>query len=170
MAGKKKSAPKKSAIEVIEEDTGKKKAAPGTECPVCGAPGGRLKCDECGWSIEELGPDYDIRSGDPVTTLRRAERTFKSVKDELKALRAEKEALLTNNRKFSELVESMEMQLKTMRADAGKRYVYSYNAGGWGEIGDIDRTKLLMKKKAVSVADINRQLTEIMKLLKRYKH
>ncbi len=168
MAGKK-AAGRKPAIEVIEEDPGKKKAEPGTECPVCGAPNGRIECRKCGWSVAELGPDYDVRSGDPVNTLQRAERTFRSIKEELSDLREQKKALLANNRKFSELVESMETQLRTMRADAGKKFVYSYEGGGWGEIGDIDRTRLLMKKKVVTVNDINRQLTEIMKLLKRYK-
>ncbi len=166
---KKKAAPKKAAIEIIDETSDKKNKPAGNECPLCGASGGKLKCKECGWSIEELGPDYDIRSGDPVTTLHRAERTFKSVRNELKDLRAQKEALIVNNQKFSQLVDAMEERLKTMRAEAGGKYVYSYNAGGWGAIGDIDRTKLLMKKKVVSVNDINRQLEEIVKLIKRYK-
>ncbi len=166
---RKKAAPARSAIEVIDETSEKKKKAKVNECPVCGAPGGRISCKECGWSVEELGPDYGIRSGDPVTTLQRAERTFRSVKEELKDLREQKNALLVNNQKFSELVESMEMQMKAMRAEAGKRYVYSYGGGGWGEFGDIDVKSLHMKKKPLAISDINRQLEEIMKLLKRYK-
>jgi hypothetical protein len=166
---RKKAAPARPAIEVIDETSEKKKKAKVNECPVCGAPGGKTKCEKCGWSIEELGPDYGIRSGDPVTTLQRAERTFNSVKEELKDLREQKKALLVNNQKFSELVESMEMQLKAMRADSGKKYVYSYSGGGWGELGDIDRKSLRLQKRPLTVSDINKQLEEIMRLLKRYK-
>lgn len=159
----------KVAIEIIDETSEKKKSPPGTECPVCGAPNGRIECNECGWRVAELGPDYDIRSGDPVTTLTKATRVFKVVKDELKDLREQNKALMINNQKFSELIERMEAQIKTLRADAGKKYVYSYGGGGWGETGDIDTRKLYLKKKAVNVIDINQQLAEIMKLLKRYK-
>jgi len=168
MAGKKKDM--QSAIEVIEEDTGKKgKGSADNACPICGAPNGRLKCDKCGWSIEELGPDYSISGEDPVKTLSKAKHTFKAMKDELRNLREQNIALMTNNQKFAQLVESMEKQLKALRAEMGRKYVYSYNAGGWGQMGDIDRTRLDMKKKTVTVSDINNQLAEIMRLLRRYK-
>ncbi|UCD03314.1 MAG: hypothetical protein JSV63_01600 [Candidatus Aenigmatarchaeota archaeon] len=165
-------AEKKTAIEVIDEAEEKKKKGKVNECPLCGAPGGKVKCKKCGWSMDEdLGPDYDPEEGDPVLAMQRSERTLKKTKEEFRNLREQNRALMINNQRFSELVERMETQAKILRAEAGKKYVYSYTGGGWGQLGDIDPRKLHIniKKKTISVQDINRQLEEITKLLKRYK-
>ncbi|MCD6496469.1 MAG: hypothetical protein J7K54_04305 [Candidatus Aenigmarchaeota archaeon] len=170
MAKKSKSrkTPVKTAIEIIDES--EKKPASENVCPVCGAPGGREKCDKCGWCIEELGPDYSIADGDPVTTLQRAERTFKSAKEELIQLRKENKALMLNNQKFAELVESMEKELKRLHTEMGRKYIYSYNAGGWGEAAAARLNNIKLEgKKTVTVSDINKQLAEIMRILRHYK-
>ncbi len=159
----------KSAIDIIDESEEKRKSGNNEACPVCGAPNGRLECEKCGWGVEELGADYSVSSGDPVQVLSNAHRTFRAVKEELKDLKKQNAALILNNQKFSELVEGMEKQNKTLRADAGKKYVYSYGTSGWGQIGDLDVNNLHIKRKTASVDDINKQLGEITKLLKHYK-
>ncbi len=160
---------KKAAIEVIDEtEVKRRKKVTGNVCPMCGTPGGKTNCNNCGWGIEDIGPDYSVSSGDPVTTLQKARHEYGSIKLEIKEMKEQNEALIANNRRFTELVEAMEKEINKLRSEAGN-YVYSFNAGGWGKIGDIDKTKLLMKKKTVTVDDINKQLEEIMKLTKRYK-
>lgn len=163
-------AKKKAGIEIIDETSKKSQYSKDNACPACGAPNGKLACDKCGWGIEELGPDYSIAGGDPVQTLSKASYTFKAVKGQLRELKLQNAALMENNQKFTELVEEMEKDLLHMRMETGRKYVYSYNAGGWGEASSAKMEKLkLTKKKHVTVTDINNQLTEITRLLKRYK-
>ncbi len=163
-------AKKSTGIEIVEETPRKKVYDKDNACPICGAPNGKLVCEKCGWAVEELGADYSIQSGDPVQTLSKASHTFKAAKAEIRDLKLEREALLENNRKFTELVEEMEKELEKLRMEAGRKFVYSYDEGGWGETCSSRTTKIkLAEKKRISINDINKQLTEITRLLKHYK-
>jgi hypothetical protein len=161
---------KGAGIKIIEEVSSKKK--PGKKdnaCPACGAPGGRFKCKECGWCVEEMGPEYGGSTKDPVSAIMHARMSYTEMKNDIKSMREKFESLILNNKRFSELVEAMEGEVKRLRLEAGKRYVYRYDQGGWGHIDDIDRAKLHIKKKVITVTDINKQLMEIMRLLRKYK-
>lgn len=160
---------KKDEIEIVEGDTAKKIKEPVDKaCPACGNPGGMIKCSKCDWSVEQMEPDFGGSSRDPVSAIMHARLSFSDIKKENDDLKKKTDPLIANNRKFSELVESMEEEIKRLRTEAGKKYVYRYEQGGWGQINKIDREKLHLKKE-VTVDDINRQLNEIMRILKKYK-
>jgi hypothetical protein len=159
----------KSGIEIIEEGSGsKKKAEKGRECPVCGAPNGLLKCDKCGWGIEEDMEPLFGTDADPVTTLRDARMSFVSIKKEAMQMKEKNRLLLENNRRFADLVEIMGNLIAKLRVDAGKRYSYSFNEGGWGESGKDGKSAIKLAKH-VTVEDINKQLMEITHLINKYK-
>jgi hypothetical protein len=161
---------KRAQIEVIEEDRTQKTSGPiGNACPVCGAPGGKTACEKCGWRLEELEPDFGATTKDPVSTIMHARLSYAEIKKELQIIKDKIEPLITNNKRFSELVEAMEAEIKDLRLQTGKKFVYRYNQGGWGEVDELDRSKLFITKKTATVDDINRQLMEITRLLKKYK-
>jgi hypothetical protein len=160
----------RSGIRIIEEGGKKKKAPAGKPCPVCGAPNGLRHCDKCGWSIEDVpDPMFSPLVGDPVSTLRDARMGYKALREELKGLKEKSRLLAANNEKFAELVEVMGNLISRLRADAGKKYAYSYGRGGWGEAGKEGGSAIYLKKKRMTVEEINRQLMEITHLINRYK-
>ena len=160
----------KARIEVIEEDRTQATSAPrGNACPVCGEPGGKKECSKCGWGLEELGPEFGQTTKDPVSTIMHARMSYATIKKELEAIKDKIDPLLVNNKHFSELVEAMEAEIKDLRMRSGKKFVYRYNQGGWGQVDDLDASKLFINKKTATVDYINRQLMEIMRLLKKYK-
>ena len=160
----------KSRAKPVGEGGGReKKAANGKPCPVCGAPDSLYRCESCGWGVEELDPFLNTSLKSPLSTMFRARQDFSNIKKEIKGLKDKTESLIINNRKLSELVEAMEKEIGLLRTDAGKKYVYRYEMGGWRQSGDIDAKKLHLDKKNVTVGDINSQLREIMRLLKRHK-
>ena len=158
-------------IEIIEEDRTKKASGnKGNVCPACGAPGGKTQCEKCGWGLEELEPDFGATTKDPVSTIMHARLSYAEIKKELQLIKDRIEPLILNNKRFSELVEAMEVEIKNLRMQqSSKKFVYRYNQGGWGQVDDIDRKKLFINKKTASIDDVNRQLLEIMRLLKKYK-
>ncbi len=161
---------KASGIEILEESSGpREKKDKSRECPVCGAPNGLEKCERCGWGIEDdLDPVFGL-DADPVTTLRDAKMSFVSIRKEATELKERNRLLLENNRKFAELVELMGGLIAKLRIDAGKKFVYSYGDGGWGEAGKDGRSAITLKKNNVTVEDINKQLMEISHLINKYK-
>jgi len=160
----------RAGIKLIEEGSGKKaKGKKGGKCPVCGAPGGKYKCEKCGWSVEELGPDFSTSLKDPFYTFMHARLSYADMKKRSKNLQELVSSLIANNRRFSELVEAMGNEIQRLRVEAGKKYVYRYEQGGWGEIGRAAGERLHLKKKGITVDDINKQLREIMRLLEKYK-
>ncbi len=160
----------RAGIRIIEEGSGKKaKERKGGKCPVCGADGGKYKCEKCGWSVEELGPDFSTSLKDPFYTFMHARLSYADMKKRSKNLQELVSSLITNNRRFSELVEAMGNEIQRLRVEAGKKYVYRYEQGGWEEIGRAEGGKLHLKKKGITVDDINKQLREIMRLLEKYK-
>ncbi len=147
---------------------GKNSEAIGNKCPVCGAPGGKDKCVECGWSVEELGAVFSDSLKDPVTTLINAKERFVALKQENKRLEGHVKSLIINNDKFSELVQAMEGEIHRVKSAKKIKYGYNYGEGGWGELDESDPDKLHLKKKKVTVDDLNDQLIEITRLLNKY--
>ena len=161
---------KKTGINLIDEEEAKK-AKPGKyagKCPVCGAPGGKYRCAECGWGVTELGPDFSTSLKDPVSTIIHAKFSYGEIKKENAELREKVEKLLENNRKLSELAESLEGEIEEMKARKSEKFVYSYGKGGWKESIGLEDSKLHLRKSDVNIEDINDQLKEIMKLLERH--
>jgi len=161
---------KRSGIELIEEGSGlKTKAEKSNQCPVCGAPNGLLKCEKCGWGIEDDMDPLIGTSLDPVSTLRDAKISFISIRKEAMELKGKNRLLMANNQKFADLVEVMGNLISRMRVDSGKRYAYSFGEGGWGEAGKDGRSAIKFDKKRVTIEDINKQLMEITHLIKKYR-
>ena len=147
---------------------GKNEEVIGNKCPVCGAPGGKERCVECGWSVEELGAVFSDSLKDPVTTLINAKERFVALKADKKRLEDHVKSLIINNDKFSELVLAMEGEIQRVKSVKKMKYGYDYGEGGWGEIDESDPDKLHLKKKKITVDDLNDQLVELMRLLKKY--
>ena len=161
---------KRSGIELIEETGGRQeKRDKSNDCPVCGAPGGLEKCEKCGWGVEEyIDPAFSDKLADPVSTLRDARMGYRSMKEDISKLKETNKLLIENNHKFAELVETMAGTVSKLRTEAGKKYVYSFGEGGWGEAGKDGKSAIRLGKQ-VSVDDINRQLMEITHLINKYK-
>jgi hypothetical protein len=138
------------------------------KCPVCGAPGGKERCVECGWSVEELEGVFSDSLKDPVTTLINAKERFIALKQEKKRLEDQVKPLIINNNKFSELVQAMEGEIQRVKSAKKINYAYNYGEGGWGEVDESDPKKLHLKKKKITVDDLNNQLREIMRLINKY--
>ncbi|MBN2330190.1 MAG: hypothetical protein JXC85_00065 [Candidatus Aenigmarchaeota archaeon] len=147
---------------------GTDKGAAGNKCPVCGAPGGKQRCAECGWSVEELGAVFSDSLKDPVTTLINAKEKFLSLKQDKKRLEENVKSLMINNNKFSELVQAMAAEIQRIKSVKKIKYGYNYGEGGWGEIDESDTDKLHLKKKKITVDDLNNQLLGIMRMLDKY--
>ena len=160
---------KKERVEIVEEEPARKADIGDDACPVCGAPGGKLRCGECGWGMEELGAELSTSLDDPVSTIMKARMSFSDMKKNYIRMKEQVDSLARNNKKFSELVEAMEDEIKRLRMEAGRKYVYSYGQGGWRQTDDVDRTKLHMKESNATLDDINRQLREITRLIERYR-
>jgi hypothetical protein len=161
---------RKSAVEVVEQiGPDSRKAEDDTSCPVCGAPNGKFACRKCGWGVEDLAPKFSESVLDPVTTIMDARIGYKKMKDEATRLQALNQLLTQNNQKFVELVEIMRELITRLCAEAGKKYVYSYGEGGWGEAGADGKMTIALKKE-VTVEDVNRQLAEISRLISRYRN
>ena len=95
---------KKTGIKLIDEY--KKKPSKKGACPVCGAPGGKYKCEECDWGVEELGKEYSTSLKDPVSTIMEARFNYSALKKERNELDEKVKGLIENNKKLSELVEA----------------------------------------------------------------
>ena len=140
-------------------------------CPVCGMPGGKYRCRECGWGIEELGPELSTSMNDPVSTIMHAKLSFSAIRKENEELRQKLDALMTNNRKLTDLVTSIEKENQALRFAKSEKYVYRYDQGGMVDDPVPEESKLHMKGKDilnVTIEDINDQLAEIAKLLERH--
>jgi len=162
---------KKPGIEILEEEnvSVKSRKEKDNECPVCGNPGGRYECEKCGWGIKALGRDFSTGLKNPVSTIMHARMSYNDLKEQNKRLEERVESLMTNNGRFSELVQEMEKQIKELQKETGKKYIYRYEVGGWGDAGDVDRTRLILNKKKASPDEINLQLREILRLIEKYK-
>jgi len=163
--------PGKAGIEIKEDPEPK---PPENLCPVCGEPSGKERCDKCGWRVEDLGRDYsDVR--DPTLTLMNAKLTYSAMKRENIEMARTTGRLLENNERLTELVLILEEKMKRLRdksielAQNPKKFFYEYEKGGWREIQESDKNKLEMKTDGITVEDINRQLEEIMRLIRVHK-
>ncbi len=138
-------------------------------CPICGAPGGKYSCKECGWCSDDAKPVFSDSLDDPVSTITKAKQSYMQMKRENNDLRQRLKTIMLNNNKFSELVEAMEKEIERIRSVKDETYAYNYGEGGWGEVDEADKDSIHLKEKEVTFEDINNQLMEIMRLLKKYK-
>jgi hypothetical protein len=104
---------------------------------------------------------------DPVTTLTKARSSIRGLKASNRKLSKRADLLLKNNSKFAELVMVLERKVKALMEEQAKVYKYSYGRG-WIEKDLADPKKLKIVKADVSVQEINAQLEEILRLIKRH--
>ena len=106
---------------------------------------------------------------DPVKILERDKIIFSKLKKENEELKLEIERLLKNNRELTKLVEVLEEKVKKLTEDMRKRYVYSYEHGGWVEKDALDKGKIELAPSMLSVDAINNQLSEILRMIKKHR-
>ena len=138
------------------------------KCPVCGSPGGRFKCEGCGWGISNLtgkdgSPLYDGASSAP-----REGAAFSDVRRENDELREKVKGLLVNNRKLTELVVGLEEENMRMRRKGDLRSDYAGDRDSWEDTETMDNTRLHMLRPEVTIDDINAQLEEILRIMEKH--
>ena len=121
---------------------------------------------------EEEAPRADGETqavADLVAALKEDLRAIKKLKSENKLLREEVVGLLQNNSKFAALVESLDDSLKDASEGVPQKYNYSFMEGGWRPKGSLNKQKVELGQKRLDIQDINGQLEEIIRLLKKEK-
>jgi len=111
----------------------------------------------------------EILDDDSIETLKKTKRLISRLKRENKILKEQIKPLLTNNKTLTELVEVLEEKILKFTEDRSKKYVYSYEKGGWVEKDSIDKRKIELKEEKLSLDKINEQLDEIIRLVKLHK-
>ncbi len=114
-------------------------------------------------------PETDIGEEDPVEILKKDRELVRKLKEENSELKEKVRKLFNNNRKLVELIELMEEKIKKMTDDMRKRYIYSYEEGGWIEKEGIRKERVEIEPAHLTVDAINNQLSEILRLIERYK-
>ncbi|GEM_PF-4162608 len=104
-----------------------------------------------------------------ITQLKEDTRTVKKLKKENLELRDQVNGLLQNNDKFTALVESLDNRLKEANEVVPGRFEYHFMEGGWQQRGSLKKHKIELTKKKVDIQNINAQLEEIIRLLKKNK-
>jgi len=137
------------------------------KCPVCGSPGGRFRCESCGWGISNLtgkdgSPLYDGASPGVREVAVRGD-----VKRDNDELREKVNGLLLNNQKLTELVVGLEEELMKMRRKGGARD-YAADRGGWEDTETMDNPRLHISSPEVTISDINEQLEEILRIMEKH--
>lgn len=109
---------------------------------------------------------------DPKDILRKDKKIVRKLKEENAKLKESMRKLERNNSNMVKLLEVMEERVRKLTEDVKKCYVYSYEQGGWVEKGSMDRTKVEIEGTEpphLSVDSINNQLSEILRMIERYK-
>ena len=104
-----------------------------------------------------------------VETLKEDLEEVKKLKEENKKLREQAEKLLDNNQHLSELVKEMDKKIEAApikEAREKRKMIYDYEKHGMISKGELEREKLDIKKDKVTLADLNKQLQEILAMMK----
>ena len=108
--------------------------------------------------------------GDPIKMLAEARAAIRELKARERSRRdpsSRDNLLIRNNSKFAELVLVLERKVKALTEENAKIYKYSYGRG-WIEKDSADPKKLKIVKSKVSVQEINCQLEEIVRLIRKH--
>lgn len=114
--------------------------------------------------------DAEARNvADIVLSLKEDMKTVKKLKSENKALKEQISGLLQNNSKFTALVESLDERLREANELVPQNFEYHFEGGGWQPKGALKKHQISIRKKKLDIKNINAQLEEIIRLLKRNK-
>ena len=108
----------------------------------------------------------EILNDDPIKTLKKTKRLISKLKKENKILREQIKILMRNNKTLTELVEVLEEKILKLTEDLPKKYLYSYERGGWIEKDSLDKRRIELKEEKLSLVKINEQLSEMIRLMK----
>lgn len=108
-------------------------------------------------------------SSNPVQVLKELRKKSTKLKSERNHLEKEVRALCRNNEMLIDMLELLERAVSKLREKSRRKYVYSFEDGGWMEKYGMKKTKMRLVEKGVSIKKINEQLEEIVRLSKRYK-
>ena len=103
---------------------------------------------------------------EPIKILKRDKILVSNLKKENEKLKREVEILMRNNKTLVELVEVLDEKIRKLITGLKEKYVYDYERGGWIEKESLDKGKIEIEKKDLSLNKINLQSDEILKLIK----
>jgi len=107
-----------------------------------------------------------ITNEDSIKILKKTKRLISKLKKENKILKEEIKLFLRNNKTLTELIGVLEEKILKSTEERPKKYVYSYERGGWIEEDSMDKRKIKLKGEKLSLDVINEQLSEMIRLMK----
>ena len=122
--------------------------------------------------MADSGADAEIDQdtmdvGELVAALKEDMKKVRKLKKENRLLKDQINMLLQNNSKFTALVESLDEKLKKATETLPGKFEYHFMEGGWQPKGALKKQKIELNKKKVDIQNINAQLEEIIRLLKK---
>jgi hypothetical protein len=105
---------------------------------------------------------------EPIKILKRDKILVSNLKKENEKLKREVEILLRNNKTLVELIEVLEEKIKKFITTSKEKYIYDFERG-WVEKDSLEKGKMEIDKKDMSLEKVNLQLEEILKLMRLHK-
>jgi len=102
-----------------------------------------------------------------VEKLKKDHETFMRLKNENKDLRDKLGGLTKNNDELVKLVKRLEQQDMRVLPGKGEGLLYSFQAGEMVKREDVESSRIELKKKTLTLQDINDQLNEIVSIMER---
>lgn len=113
---------------------------------------------------------HDLADDETAAILRKGKSMIRDLKRKNTKMKQDLKLLANNNKAMEKLIEVLEDRVKKLTADMAKRYVYSYEDGGWLVKGSMKKRKAKIKGyKDVQLDSINAQLEEILRLIMKHK-
>lgn len=118
----------------------------------------------------EAGMDPETQDvGALIAELKEDMKKVRKLKKENKLLKDQVNGLLQNNSKFTSLVEALDERLKEASEAVPGRFEYHFMEGGWRQKGALKKSRMELSRKKADIQDINSQLEEIIRLMKKNK-
>ena len=138
------------------------------KCPACGSPGGRFRCESCGWGISNLTGKGGPSMSDGASSTMLEGTAGADAKRENGELREKVKGLLLNNQKLTELVLGLEEEMMRMRRKGSAPGGYAGDRDVLEDAGDSGNPRLRVLRPDVTISEINEQLEEILRILERH--
>ncbi len=138
------------------------------KCPECGSPGGRFRCESCGWGISNLTGKGGSSMGDRSSSTMLEGTAGAGAKMENGELREKVKGLLINNQKLTELVVGLEEEMMRMRRKGDARSDYAGDRDVLEDPGAAENPRLRTLRPDVTISEINEQLEEILRMMERH--
>ena len=113
---------------------------------------------------------HELAEKETADILKKGKSMIRDLKKHNSTLKRDLKLMTTNNKAMEKLVEVLEERVKKLTDDVNKNYVYSFEDGGWIEKGAMKKRKARIKSyKKADILDINEQLMEILRMIKKHR-